>query len=241
MSTVRSHTLEVHELADPAALTAAVARLFSGAVTGALAERERVSIVVTGGSTPRAYYPVLAALPLQWPRVDLTLSDERWVPVTHAESNERLARELLLQGPAAAAHFTPLANDAPSAAQGVARTAARLKAQPHPYDLVLLGFGADAHIASLFPTAAEFDAGVDPRNNAICIAVTPPPGVAPALPRISLTLNELLASRRVVIAARGEDKRATLRAALAGALPHRTPIALLAERATQPIDFLWCP
>lgn len=241
MPAVHAPTFEFHEVADVSALSAAVAHAFFSAVTGALAERGRASIVITGGSTPRAYYPALAALPLPWSRVDLTLSDERWVPLTHPDSNERLVRELLMVGAASAARFVPLTNDAPSAAAGAARTAARLSTMPHPYDLVLLGFGADMHIASLFPTADVFDAGVDPNNDAACLAVAPPVGVAPALPRISLTLRELLASRRIVIAARGEDKRFALRAALAQAAPYRTPIALLAERATQPVEFLWCP
>lgn len=241
MSAAVTPFVNLHSFADPGALSAAVAQVFSTAVRAALAQRPRASVVITGGTTPRAYYPALATLDLPWARIDLTLSDERWVPPTHADSNERLVRELLLTGPAAAAQLLSLKNDAPTATRGAAGTAAALARLPHPYDLVLLGFGADTHIASLFPTATAFEAGVDPANDARCLAVVPPAGVNPPVERLSLTLNELMASRRIVIAARGDDKRAAWHAALAGALTNRTPVGLLAQRAQQPVDFFWCP
>jgi 6-phosphogluconolactonase len=166
-----------------------------------------------------------------------TLSDERWVGTDHAESNERLLREHLLVGRAAAATLVPLKNPAADPYAGCAETAKRLDQLPTPFDLVLLGIGADSHVASLFPGAAEFDAGVS--SHAPCIAITPPPGITPALPRLSMTLDRLIASRRIVIAASGDDKLAAFEQALAGRWPRPSPIPLLAARAPRPIEFFW--
>lgn len=240
-SATTQRAITLHELPHATALAEAVAAAVRDAVLAGVAQRGQASLVVTGGSTPRAYYPRLAALDLPWSQVTLTLSDERWVGLDHPESNEALVRSLLLTGPASAARFVPLRSLAASPEQGAADVARGLRTLPHPYDLVLLGFGADTHIASLFPGAAAFDAGVDAANESRCLAVTPPAGISPALPRLSLTLNEILASRRIVIAASGGQKRQALETALAGRWPQPSPIPLLAQRATQPIDFFWTP
>jgi 6-phosphogluconolactonase len=171
----------------------------------------------------------------------LTLSDERWVEPTHPDSNEGLVRERLLQDRAAAAHFVPLKSDAATARAGVETAAARLCELPHPYDVALLGVGGDAHIASLFPGAAGIDAALAEDNADPCAAIDPPPGVTPALPRITLTLAELMRSTRVVLAARGADKLAAVERAAAGGWPLRSPIFELARRARPPVDFHWCP
>ncbi len=231
--------ITLHRLPDRAALAGAVAAAFEQAVRSAVAARGSAVIVVTGGSTPRAYYPAIAALDLPWSRVTLTLSDERWVGPDHAESNQRLVTEMLLTGPAAAARLVPLTNEAADPYAGCDASARALRALPHPYDLVLLGLGGDSHIASLFPGAVEFDHGIS--SDAPCFAVTPPAGVTPALPRLSLTLHELLSSRRIVLAASGADKLAAFEQALAGRWPLPSPIPHLAQRARQPVDFYWTP
>lgn len=236
---IRAQSIALHRLADRAALAAAVADAFAQAVRSAVAARGSAVVVVTGGSTPRAYYPALAALDLPWERVTLTLSDERWVGPDHADSNERLLRELLLTGRAAAARLLPLKNDAADPHHGCERASQALRGLPHPYDLVLLGLGIDTHVASLFPGAAEFELGAT--SDAPCFAVTPPAGVQPALPRLSLTLHELLSSRRIVLAATGEDKLAAFAQALDGRWPLPSPVPLLARHARQPIDFFWAP
>lgn len=221
------------------ALADAVAQTFARAVRTAVAARGRASVVVTGGSTPRRYYPLMAALDLPWDKVTLTLSDERWVDADHPESNERLLRELLLVGPAAAATLVPLKNDERTPTAGCAAAARALAAMPRPFDLVLLGLGADTHVASLFPGASSFDEAVS--TEAACVAVTPPAWIKPALPRLSLSLKALLDSRHIVLAATGEDKHAAYLQARDGRWPQPSPVPLLATRARQPIDFFWTP
>jgi 6-phosphogluconolactonase/glucosamine-6-phosphate isomerase/deaminase len=66
------------------------------------------SVIVSGGSSPRQCMAALAEAPLDWRRVQVALSDERWVPPDHEDSNEKLVRESLLVGPAASATLLPV-------------------------------------------------------------------------------------------------------------------------------------
>lgn len=224
------------------ALAEAVAAVVRERLTAALAARERASLVVTGGSTPAAYTPRLAALDLPWARVTVTLTDERFVPPDDPLSNEGLVRRTLLQGPAAAAGFVPLFHAGVGLAESAARAAAGLDALARPYDLVLLGLGNDSHIASLFPRPGGEDPAAlaldDPKR---CHAIVPPPGVTPAVPRISMGLGELLNARAWLFAAQGESKLAAWERAVAGAWPLPSPVHALVRHAAHPIDFFWCP
>ncbi|MGI9170118.1 MAG: 6-phosphogluconolactonase, partial [Caulobacteraceae bacterium] len=86
----------------------AVADAAAKALAGALREADRPSLVATGGTTPGPTYDRLAKANLDWRRVTVTLSDERWVEADSPDSNEGLIREHLLVGPAAAARPLPL-------------------------------------------------------------------------------------------------------------------------------------
>lgn len=205
----------------------AAASAAAGRIAAALEGEGPKSFVATGGRTPGPIYDRLAATPLGWDRVSVTLSDERWVDEASPASNARLLRERLLTGEAAAARFVPLMGGEASVEAGVAAAEARVRAMPRPFDMVLLGMGEDGHVASLFP------GGTTANVEALCIAV--PTGGAE--PRISLTLPALLASRQVLVFATGAAKWDVLQAALGGA---DLPVTRVLE-GHPAVTVVWCP
>ena len=85
-----------------------LANTLAGEIENVLLTEERASFVGSGGSTPGPIYDNLCAADLDWSRVDISISDERWVPETSERSNARLIKERLMVGRAAKANYVPL-------------------------------------------------------------------------------------------------------------------------------------
>jgi 6-phosphogluconolactonase len=162
-----------------------LARHIASTLSDAIAARGVATIALSGGRSPRAVLEALREMPLDWAKVIVAQVDERWVDPSHADSNERLIREALLTGPAAAARLVPMKNDADDAYQGQAACEEAMAALPWPIDIMLLGMGEDGHTASLFPEADELHDGLT--TQALTLAVTPP---AAPHQRLSLSLRE---------------------------------------------------
>ena len=81
--------------ANTEALDEALVQYVEGALLEAVGVRGNASLVVSGGSTPRGFFKRLADKPLPWQKIEITLADERWVPVDDADSNEGQLRTLL--------------------------------------------------------------------------------------------------------------------------------------------------
>lgn len=205
-----------------------LARTISEALGEAVAARGVATIALSGGRSPRAVLEALREMPVDWAKVIVTQVDERWVDPAHAESNERLIRETLLTGPAAAARLVPMKNDASDAYAGQAMCETAMAALPWPVDIMLLGMGEDGHTASLFPDAAELQEGLI--TQALTLAITPP---AAPHQRLSLSLHAILNSRLVILQIGGAAKEAVYREALAGGPVETMPIrAVLLQDAT---------
>ncbi|MCC6971187.1 MAG: 6-phosphogluconolactonase [Phycisphaerales bacterium] len=173
----------------------------------AIAARGVFHWALAGGSTPKAAYASLAALPpgvIDWARVRVWFGDERCVPPDHAESNFRMAADSLLSRvpiPPSNIHHIQ-AELGPAAAPGYESLLAATFTRAAPsFDLVLLGLGTDGHTASLF-SAADFPP--DPAR--LAISVVAPPGYS-IRPRISLTHHVLARARGVVFLVTGLEKR----------------------------------
>jgi len=222
---------------DARVLAEACAGILGEALNGRLCEGAgRARLMVTGGSTPVACYEALKDWPLDWSRIDVALTDDRFVPPDSKDSNEGLVREHLLQGAAAAAGFIPLWSAAATPDEAAARAEPEIRALG-TFDAVLLGVGLDGHIASLFPGSPELAEGLDPNARRLVIGVQEA-GQPPFVPRISLTLPALLDSKLVVILISGAAKKQPVEAALGGAdLPVR---AVLLQNRT-PVRILWAP
>lgn len=202
----------VHDLTD-----AWVPR-FVEACHHAVAARGRFVVALAGGSTPLAGYRRLRERrDLPWERVWITWGDERDVPPDHPDRNARAAREALLDHvPIPMTHVLawPYGPDPESSARTHAATLHAHFGDPLDLDLALLGLGADAHTASLFPgTLAATASGTT-------VVVRPDPN-APA--RLSLTASALGRAREAWVLVAGADKRDALARTLAE-LAHEAPV-----------------
>jgi 6-phosphogluconolactonase len=218
----------------------ALAEAAAGAVTSALSAGVRrngsAGLAATGGRSPGAVYDLMALEPLDWAKVRVTLTDERWVEPASPDSNERLVRERLLVHRAADAVFHPLHDREPDPAEAAAHASELLHAWP-PFDAVMLGMGEDGHVASLFPGSPALDLGLDPEAPA-CISVPQGQGRPPPQPRLSLTIRPLTGAGLVVILASGAAKRAVLEQALAGGDPRELPVRAVLQSARD-VRILW--
>jgi 6-phosphogluconolactonase len=218
------------------AQAAAAAAAVVGSLSAAIADGGRGRLVVTGGRSPGRVYDRLSQAPLDWGQVDVTLSDERFVPPEHPASNQALVAARLLTGQGAAAHFIPLWREAPDAAACAAAAEAEIAALA-PFHATLLGMGPDGHVASLIPGALGLEAAMDPDGGRMCLGFDQAIG-DPPLPRITLTLAALLQSKSIFILIAGVEKRRVVERALAGA---ELPVAALLTQDRVPVRVLWTP
>ncbi|WP_417454754.1 6-phosphogluconolactonase [Kiloniella sp.] len=140
----------------------------------------RASLILSGGNTPQKYLPALFSIPLDWGKVTITLSDERWVPQEHRDSNEGMIRKCMENYPEAQkAKFISFYFGEKSPVEDANRLERLLIAEAMPFSVALLGMGADGHICSLFPGAVDDEES--PKG--VCIVNRD----APLHPRISLS------------------------------------------------------
>jgi 6-phosphogluconolactonase len=226
----------LHVYETPEAVALAAADEFAAIATAAVAARGRCAIALSGGSTPKRLFQLLAARgadALPWSQIELWWGDERSVPPEHADSNYRMASQALLNPlglDAANVHrmLGELADHAAAAAQYEQALAATLGAPPI-FDLILLGMGPDGHTASLFPNSAALDEGLGstPPRWVVANQVTSPL-VGGTATRLTLTAPAINAARQVRFVVAGPDKAAALAAVLEGPRdPHRFPSQLI--------------
>ena len=151
---------QVHVYADKAALVSAAADQVIELIRDAIASRNRCSIALSGGSTPKPLYQALAKADLPWDSLYIYWGDERYVPATHSDSNAKMAREAWLDHvpiPAANIFTVPTDTESPEVTadryqQSLMDSFGAASAEDIPqFDVILLGMGDDGHTASLFP------------------------------------------------------------------------------------------
>jgi 6-phosphogluconolactonase len=182
--------------------------------------RGRFAICLSGGSTPRRLYQLLAGAPyreaMPWDRVHWFWGDERFVPWDHPDSNYRMAREALLAhvpAPAQNIHGIATSGDPAEAARDYERVlksyygGGSLDPARPLFDVELLGLGPDGHTASLFPGTKV----LEERQRWVAEVVGAKPEV-----RITLTFPPLESARHTAFLVAGSDKREPLTRVLAG-------------------------
>jgi 6-phosphogluconolactonase len=186
-----------------------LANTIAGDLNAALHHENRACLAVPGGTTPGPIFDTLCAADLPWDRVDVMLSDERWVPTDSPRSNTKLIGERLLTNRAAAARHLPLYADYPTPEEGLAGLEAMI-APELPIAVLLLGMGADMHTASIFPGADRLGDALAP--DAPILMPMRAPG-APE-PRVTLTARVRDGALRKHIVITGAEKRAAFEAAV---------------------------
>jgi 6-phosphogluconolactonase len=218
---------------DAAAVARRAAQYFVEMAGEAVEAHGHVRIAISGGSTPKATFELLAdpALPwrwrMPWERLDLYWVDERSVPPDDAESNYRMTREAMLdrvplrRGQIHRIEGELEPGEAASRYESELRSSFRLEGAGYPrFDLVALGLGGDGHTASLFPHTEAIR-----EMSRLVVANHVPQKDAW---RITLTWPVINHARSVFFLVAGEDKAAILKEILTGPRdPERLPIQLI--------------
>jgi 6-phosphogluconolactonase len=207
----------IEVLSDPAALAAHVAEWMTAA---ALTADAPCRISLSGGSTPKALYTLLASGRFRnrfpWQRVHWYWGDERFVPYDHPESNYRMTRETMLSKapvPPENVHPIPTDGDPDDAARRYERMlqqaygAATLDPARPLFDITLLGLGADGHTASLLPGEPV----LEERESWVAAVAHGRPEI-----RITMTYPAIESSRRVAFLVAGKEKAEIFSAIRAG-------------------------
>lgn len=204
-------------------LASAAADAIVHAANQAIDAEGRFTIALSGGSTPEKAYQLLA-LPersrqLDWKRIHVFFSDERFVPHDDSRSNYALAARTFLKLvpiPSANVYAIPVeGTDVQTAAKSYSAMLARFFGiselnRPPKIDFILLGLGDDGHTASLFPGKPSLT-----ETKAWFIG-TPPGVLPPPVDRITATLPLLNTGKKVVFLVGGEKKRDIVKAVLIG-------------------------
>lgn len=172
-----------------------------------------VSVALPGGRSQAGMLGALAAYHLPWHLVTITTTDERQVPIDHPLSNMGNLQRIFRGRCGAAAKFATLEGP---------RTPAAIQL---PFDLVIVGMGADGHVASLFPGATIDDS--DPRS--LIEGMPQPVPIEAPVSRRSLNLTALTKTNRTLLVCAGKAKRAALDRALTSA--DDSPLAAFLRRA----------
>jgi 6-phosphogluconolactonase len=212
---------KIRILADAEAVSRAAAEEFVRLANAAIAARGQFAIALSGGSTPKRLYQLLAEAPFReqvaWDKVEFFWGDERSVPPDHNDSNYHMASEAMLRKlPVPATHIHRMEaerTDRDAAARDYEAALARVfktsvGGEIPGFDLILLGMGPDGHTASLFPHTTA----LKERSRWVIVNYVP----KFATDRVTFTVPVLNRAREVLFLVAGADKAEPLHEVLEG-------------------------
>lgn len=194
---------------DVSVLVQRAAELVIAHINQTLSQAERFTMVLAGGSTPKPLYEYLATQDLPWSQIHVFWGDERYVPITHPDSNAGMAARAWLDRvpmPPENIHAMPTgaadpARDAQTYEQELQAFFQLAPGAVPTFDLILLGIGDDGHTASLFPGTEAL--GVCDRNITV--------GNKDGQPRLTFTIPVLNQAQKIIFLVAGANKQTALR------------------------------
>jgi 6-phosphogluconolactonase len=194
-----TETISEHENVLAQKLALSVSKQLKACIT----EKNKACLAVSGGTTPIEFFKQLSQQELDWAKVTVILVDERWLPVNHKDSNEKLVRDYLIQNNAKKAYLLGLKNSDELPSEGIMDCETQLRIQIDHIDVVVLGMGLDGHTASWFADSLQLAALLDSNTAAWCLPVEDDFLLQP---RMSLTWRFIKRAEKIYLHFTGEEK-----------------------------------
>ena len=169
---------------------------------------QEASFIIPGGTTPGPAFELLSKKELDWSKVSIAQSDERWLDAEHDQSNEKLTKRTLLINHASQANYIAMKNSSATALDGKMLCNQDYRSLLAPFSITMLGMGLDGHFASLFPSSKTIEEALDLSNKDLCIEIDAT-GCSVAgeyTERMSLTLSAILNSEQIILLITGKAK-----------------------------------
>lgn len=228
----------MHAFANAAELARNLADKVAETLSAAIATKGTATFAVSGGSTPKAFFQELSKRDIDWPKVTVTLVDERFVPADNPRSNHLLVADNLLQDKAKAARFLPLYQEANSVDDAARLATAETRTISNPFDVAILGMGGDGHTASFFPGGTNLAAALDAKTPRGIITMD---AEGAGEPRLTFTFSSLQDAGLLVLHIEGQGKKDVLAKAEGNGDEAEMPIRAILRRAVSPVDIYWAP
>lgn len=201
-------------------------------LNNAIKNRGLATFVIPGGTTPKPFFNIIRDADIEWEKITIFPTDERWVSMENSRSNARLIQRELLTGRASKANFVTLYKKNKTLDQGASLLAENIS-NYLPIDVLVLGMGVDMHTASLFPGSPGL-ALAQSMNAAEVVPVTPLDNSLE--PRVTLSARALEKAVNTHVLIIGLEKKNAVKEA-ENREPASAPISQFLPNAT----VHWCP
>lgn len=201
-------------------------------LNNAIKNRGLATFVIPGGTTPKPFFNIIRDSDIEWEKITIFPTDERWVSMENSRSNARLIQRELLTGRASKANFVTLYKKNKTLDQGASLLAENIS-NYLPIDVLVLGMGVDMHTASLFPGSPGL-ALAQSMNAAEVVPVTPLDNSLE--PRVTLSARALEKAVNTHVLIIGLEKKNAVKEA-ENREPASAPISQFLPNAT----VHWCP
>lgn len=233
--------IQIHKYENRDRLFSAVADRCQQQLQFALEKNNEASFIIPGGTTPGPAFAQLAKSSLDWEKISIAQSDERWLSKDHLQSNQGLTSRTLLIDNAKKANYVAMKNFHDNAIDGESQCNIDYLKLASPFSLTMLGMGLDGHVASLFPNSKPIRQALDLQDSNLCIAIDgsgcPVAGDYPE--RMSLTLAAILNSDLIILLLTGDEKLKVIDLAEKENQPEKYPVSALLNQTDTPVEIFW--